>query len=332
MAMLTMLPGALASVPVAAAAPAPMLRTDRPVTDVAASGRQVAVLVGCRRVVLLRVGGTGRRVLKPARALCGGTPRYRAGPLAFDGRAVSFRVEGGGAQLEGSIFTAPTFPPTRPFPIDRARELDGGSGTHLDGPRGGAGTSAYLLAGAASAELRGVGPHGHGTVATMQGEARLLDVRGRRFVLVVDDELRVLDRAGAMRTRVPAGDVLAAAVLGTRILLLHPDRIDRLEPNGSISRSLRLAALARPSSEFAATATVAAYTDGGTIRAVRLSDGRDVAVASVPAGRVAGSGLVGIAVGSAGLVYARNGGCRTVGDCHGEVHRISNAALARAFG
>jgi hypothetical protein len=309
-----------------------MFRTDRPITDIAASGRQVAVLIGCRRVVLLRVGTSGRRVLKPARTLCGGTPRYRPGPLAFDGRAVSFRVEGGGAQLEGSIFTAPTFPPTRPFPIDRVTELDDGSGAHIDGPRGGAGMSAYLVVGASSAELRGVGPHGHGTIATMQGAARLLDVRGRRFVVVVDDELRVLDRNGVVRTRVPVGDVLAAAVLGTRILLLRPDRIDRLEPNGSISRSLPLTGRAQPQGEFSATATVAAYTDGDAIRAVRLVDGRDVAVASVPLGRVEGSGLTGIAFGSAGLVYARNRGCRAVGDCSGEVYRISNGALARAFG
>jgi hypothetical protein len=73
------------------------------------------------------------------------------------------------------------------------------------------------------------------------------------------------------------------------------------------------------------------YTDGGRVHAVRLAGGRDRIVARVPPGTVRGSGLGPASIGADGILYVRNRACRAVGDCRGEVHRVPDRTIARAF-
>jgi hypothetical protein len=314
-----------------AAGAAPIFTAERPITDVVANGREAAVLIGCRHVTLMRADGRNRRALRPARALCGGTPRFRAGPLAFDGFRVAFRVEGGGNNLEGTMFRAPAAAGARPVAIDHAEEVEGTEGDHFDGPRGGAGLSAYLDVRDEATDLRLVTTTGFRTIETIDAEASLLAVRGRRIVVATGGQVRVLDRDGATRAAVSSAGVVGATVLGERVLLLRPRRIDVVEADGTTGPSIPLAGTARAGSSFGATLATAMYTDGGRVHAVRLAGGRDRIVARVPPGTVRGSGLGPASIGADGILYVRNRACRAVGDCRGEVHRVPDRTIARAF-
>jgi hypothetical protein len=324
---------ALAAVALAApaAGAAPVFSAARPIVDVVANGHEVAVLVNCRHVTVLRSDGKRRRALLPARTLCGGTPRFRPGPLAFDGFRVAFRWEGGGNNLEGLILRAPAARGARPVAIDTAEEVEGAEGDHFDGPRGGAGLNAYLRVRDDGTDVRLVTTTGFRTIETIDAEASLLAARGRRVVVATGGQVRVLDRDGATRATASSTGVLAAAVLGERVLLLRPKRIDVVEADGTAGPSIALAGTARAASSFGATLVAAMYTDGGRVHAVRLAGGRDRIVARVPAGTVRGSGLGRASIGSDGILYARNRDCRAPGACRGELHRVLNRTIARAF-
>jgi hypothetical protein len=314
-----------------AARAAPVFSDPRPIVDVVANGHEVAVLVNCRHVAVMRSDGRKRRALLPARTLCGGTPRFRPGPLAFDGFRVAFRHEGGGNNLEGVIFRAPAKAGARPVAIDTAEEVEETEGNHFDGPRGGAALSAYLNVRDDGTDVRLVTTTGFRTIETIDAEASLLAVRGRRIVVATGGQVRVLDRDGGTRAAVSSAGVLAAAVLGERVLLLRAKRIDVVEADGTTGPSIPLAGTARAASSFGATLATAMYTDGGRVHAVRLAGGRDRIVARVPSGPVQGSGLGRASIGTDGILYARNRACRAPGDCRGEVYRVLNRAIGRAF-
>ena len=116
------------------------------------------------------------------------------------------------------------------------------------------------------------------------------------------------------------------------MLLLRRDRIECLAPDGSVAEVLPIAGRGRAGATLVARGRYVVYTDTGRIHVVRLADGVDRVIATVPAGRVRGAGLVGVGLGSAGVVYGRNRGCRAEGACRGEVHLVPSAAIARALG
>ena len=79
-----------------------------------------------------------------------------------------------------------------------------------------------------------------------------------------------------------------------------------------------LVAPARAASLLDANRGLVAYSAGREVRAVRLADGADALVERIPATRVEGAGLAGVAVGSAGVVWAVHDRCSAPGACRAQ--------------
>ena len=145
----------------------------------------LGVLRSCRFVTVMRGGGTLPRAVPAPRVLCGGTPRFAAGPLALAGTQAAWPVSGGGNSLETCSTRW-----RRPARAGRGRsssvERPGiGLGTYLNGLDGGG----PLLAYARVKEIGDFGPEcefgcltGHRTAIR-----RLVD--GRPQTIVVLPEL-----------------------------------------------------------------------------------------------------------------------------------------------
>ncbi len=169
------------------------------------------------------------------------------------------------------------------------------------------------------------------TIVVLPELAQLLAAGGDRIVLRVGDELRILDAAGAVVASRPARGVLRAR----RCAATSPCCCERTgwscstAPGARPSRAARAPGARR--SLFDANRGLVAYTAGREVRAVRLlADGADALVERVPAARVEGAGLAGVAVGSAGVVWAVHDRCSAPGACRATVRLLTQRRAGRA--
>ena len=161
--------------------------------------------------------------------------------------------------------------------------------------------------------------------------AQLLAAGGDRIVLRVGNELRILDAAGAVVASRDARPVLRAAVRGNQPVLLRADGLELLDRAGRTAEVVPLARRARAASLLDANRGLVAYSAGREVRAVRLADGADALVGASPPRASQGAGLAGVAVGSAGVVWAVHDRCSAPGACRATVQLRTNAELAARF-
>jgi hypothetical protein len=293
----------------------------------------------------VRLDGRHRRGVVGSGA-CIGTPQSSAGPLVLDGTRAAWLRTDGGTTLGGEVHVLVPARGGRDRVVQRTSETDVGGGSHLSGLAAGAGLIAWAVTsdvrvsdpgcdfgcvvGVRTTVRRLVGARAR-PVTTIENEAQLLAAAGRRLVVRVGGELQILAPDGTLVASVIAPDTVAAAIRRDRVLLLRRDRIDWLAPDGTVADVLPITGRGRPGASLAVRGRYVVYTDTGRVHVVLLEDGVDRVLVRVRAGPVRGSGLVGIGIGNGGVAYGRNRGCRAPGDCRGEMHVISNAAIARAL-
>ena len=318
----------------------------RQVRGLSADGADLGVLGSCRFVTVMTGGGARRHVVPAPRVLCGGTPQFGAGPLVLAGTQAAWIVTGGGNTLGTLLYAVAPARTARPRVVESLEQPSIGLGSYLNGIDGGG----ALLAYARVKDLGEFGPDcefgcltGHETairrlvdgrprtIVVLPELAQLLAAGGDRIVLRVGDELRILDAAGAVVASRPARGVLRAAVRGNQPVLLRADGLELLDRAGRTAEVVPLVRRARAASLLDANRGLVAYTAGREVRAVRLADGADALVERVPATRVEGAGLAGVAIGSAGVVWAVHDRCSAPGACRASVRLLTNAELAARF-
>ena len=335
---------------VLAAAPAQarvLVEGPRQVFGLAADGADLGVLQSCRFVTVMRGGGTLPHAVPAPRVLCGGTPRFAAGPLVLAGTQAAWPVSGGGNTLETVLYAVAPARSGRPREIELVENPEISLGTYLNGLDGGG----PLLAYARVKELGEFGPEcefgcltGHRTAIRRLVDGRPQHDRGAAGAGGAAGRGRRPHRPARRRRaahprRGRCGRGLARRAgraarggSGRQPVLLLADRLELLDRAGAVVETVPLVRTARAASRLDANRGLVVYSAGREVRAIRLADGADVLVERIAPTRVEGAGLAGIAVASAGVAYAVHDRCSAPGACRAQVRLMTNAELARRFG
>ena len=270
-----------------------------------------------------------RRLARFGGATCFASPQSGADTLVVSAKRVAWLVYGGGNILETTLVAARR-PSTTASQLAFATLPDSGGGKDLAGVVAEGGGLLWAIRtiddqGAITHTILRRQPQSgpQANVVTLTGSARVL-AAGQERIVIADgaSHARLLDDDGAVVRDLGAVATRRAAIVGGVVYLLRPGSLDLRSLNGTGSRSIRLVGTVGARSTLAVRNGVAVYTTATAVRAVRLSNGRDVLVATGPApGGGTDRGLVGATIDASGIVYGINDRCSGQHACRGRVLR-----------